>query len=92
MREDVIACATDPLYLGAGWLFLVEDYQKSIHLQYSFQAGSPYFPGKTQVFDLNVPVTDEVNQQLEDIKADVEEKANAYSMPLIAINFGRLLT
>ena len=71
---------------GNGWLFLVEGDNKSLYLQFSYAAGSPYFISRSQVYDLNLPMDAQVEQELNDIKLDLNENARLYPVPLIAIN------
>lgn len=77
---------TAEFHFGNGWLFLVEGDNKSLYLQFSYAAGSPYFIGRSQVYDLNLPMDEQVEQELNDIKLDLNENARVYPMPLIAIN------
>lgn len=86
LKEDILATVTSPEYLGAGWLFLIEGDDKSLYLQYCFQAGSPYFVGRSQPYDLNVPLDKATSDELDNIKLDILDKARSYPMPLIAIN------
>lgn len=73
-------------HFGNGWVFLVEGDNKSLYLQFSYAAGSPYFIGRSQVFDLNLPMDEHVEQELGDMKQDLNENAKVYPMPLIAVN------
>ncbi|VVT50320.1 mitochondrial 37S ribosomal protein mS42 [Magnusiomyces paraingens] len=86
LKADIIELATLPENLAPGWVFLVEGDDKSLYLTYAFQAGSPYFAGRSQAFDLNTPMSKEIEETLDSIQLDVLEKAPTYNMPLIAIN------
>jgi len=71
---------------GNGWLFLIEDQEKRLYLQFSYAAGNPYFLGRAQTFDLNIPMDAEVERELRDTKADIDSNARPYPVPLIALN------
>lgn len=87
LKEEVLDIATGPYTLGAGWIFLVETDSKMLDLVHTFQAGSPYFAGRSQQNDFNLAVSSEAVEELEQIKTDILDKqSKEYTMPLLAIN------
>lgn len=86
LKKDILAFAAAPENLAAGWIFLVEDDDKSLYLTYCFQAGSPYFVSRSQAYDLNTVMSKETSETLDNIKLDILDKARTYPMPLLAIN------
>lgn len=86
LKNEFFNVGTSPSNLGAGWLFLIEGASKKFYLKYLFQAGSPYFTGRFQPFDFNIPIDQAHQESLVDIKSHVDGKVHLYNMPLLAVN------
>lgn len=84
LKEELFAMAES--HFGNGWLFLVEGDSKALYLQFSYAAGSPYFIGRSQVYDLNLAMDEAVEGELSAMKQDLNDNTQVFPMPLIAIN------
>lgn len=76
--------------LGQGWLFLVENSNKELHILTIQNNGTPYYFPRNQLFDLNSALTLEEFAQLEEIRKLVREKGDKkvqdWTMPLICVS------
>lgn len=84
LKAEFLAVAES--HYGNGWVFLVEGDNKSLYFQYSYAAGSPYFIGRSQVYDLNMAIDEAVEEELAAMKQDVDDKVRVFPMPLLAVN------
>ncbi|SCU77561.1 LAME_0A01508g1_1 [Lachancea meyersii CBS 8951] len=74
--------------LGQGWLFLVENSEKELHILTVQNNGTPYYFPRNQSFDLNSALKLEEYSQLEAIRTLVKQdgKIQDWTMPLIAVS------
>lgn len=76
--------------LGQGWLFLVENSNKELHILTIQNNGTPYYFPRNQSFDLNSALTLEEFSHLEEIKKMVKQSRNKkvedWTVPLICVN------
>jgi Fe-Mn family superoxide dismutase len=85
LRQEMLFQA-DTL-LGHGWVFLVENADKSLSIQTSYNAGTPYDVSRAQMYDLNGgAVTNETLSSLEDIETINAEGEKNFVVPLLALN------
>ncbi|SCU93038.1 LADA_0G01002g1_1 [Lachancea dasiensis] len=86
-KEEMVRRAESDV-LGQGWLFLVENSEKEIHILTIQNNGTPYYFPRNQSFDLNSALKLEEYSQLDAIQALVKEgnKIRDWTMPLIAVS------
>lgn len=76
--------------LGQGWLFLVENSNKELHILTIQNNGTPYYFPRNQLFDLNSASTLEEFAHIEEIKKLVKEKTpkkvEDWTVPLISVS------
>ncbi|QLG71462.1 hypothetical protein HG535_0B05040 [Zygotorulaspora mrakii] len=76
--------------LGQGWLFLVENSNKELHILTIQNNGTPYYFPRNQLFDLNSALTLEEFSHLEEIKKMINQsgkkKLEDWTIPLICVN------
>ncbi|AET41012.1 mitochondrial 37S ribosomal protein mS42 Ecym_7164 [Eremothecium cymbalariae DBVPG len=86
VKEEMVRRSEQEV-LGQGWLFLVENANKEVHILTVQNNGTPYYFPRNQSIDFNAPVSTEDLDQFKEIEAlaskgDVED----WTMPLIAVN------
>lgn len=86
-KNEMIRRADEDV-LGQGWLFLVENDAKELHILTTQNNGTPYFFPRNQSFDFNSALTQEEMQNFLNIKDLVSSDTDLkdWTMPLIAIN------
>ncbi|CUS24786.1 LAQU0S19e01596g1_1 [Lachancea quebecensis] len=74
--------------VGQGWLFLVENSDKELHILTVQNNGTPYYFPRNQSFDLNSALKLEEYSQLDAVRAIVKKggKIQDWTMPLIAVS------
>lgn len=72
---------------GQGWVFLVENPDKSFKIMKCNNDGTPYFHGKNQSLDLNGNIDPESFEQLTQLKQRGENGELDFTLPVLAINF-----
>lgn len=83
-REMLYAADT---FLGHGWVYLLENADKSLSIQVSHNAGTPYDMSRAQLFDLNGgAITDDTMNSLDEIEAINSQGEKNYAVPLLALN------
>ncbi|CAN6674433.1 small ribosomal subunit protein mS42 [Trichomonascus vanleenenianus] len=83
--RDQMLHAADSM-LGVGWVFLVEDESKQLHVLSRFNAGTPFEYSRSQMFNLNFKVDEETTQALEELQNLVLAKEKNYVVPLLAVS------
>ncbi|ODV93442.1 hypothetical protein PACTADRAFT_52029 [Pachysolen tannophilus NRRL Y-2460] len=71
---------------GQGWVFLVEDFDKSLKILTCNNEGTPYFYARNQSLDLNGPIDTGDYETLTLIKEKLANKDKDYNIPILAIN------
>lgn len=84
LKQEVFTLAQESV--GNGWLFVVEAADKHLYLQFSNGAGTPYFVGRQQLYNLNTPMSAEIEETLDEVRASLDAKEHIYNMPLLCIN------
>ncbi|SCU78487.1 LAFA_0A06832g1_1 [Lachancea sp. 'fantastica'] len=86
--KDEMVRRSETDVLGQGWLFLVENSEKELHIITVQNNGTPYYFPRNQSFDLNSALKLEEFSQLEAVRALVKEggKIEDWTMPLIAVS------
>ncbi|OBA23253.1 hypothetical protein METBIDRAFT_102810 [Metschnikowia bicuspidata var. bicuspidata NRRL YB-4993] len=72
---------------GQGWVFLVEDPDKSFRLLKCNNDGTPYYHGKNQSLDLNANIDPQSFEELTQIKQKGDNAELDFTLPVLAINF-----
>lgn len=89
LKKEMVRRAEQDV-LGQGWLFLVENSDKELHILTIQNNGTPYYFPRNQLFDLNSALTLEEFSQLEDIKKLVMEegdkKVKDWTIPLVCVS------
>lgn len=90
LKEDIVKL-TEKKVLGQGWFFLIENANKEIHYLFLQNNGTPYYFPRNQLFDLNVPISENEFSHMEKVRALLSsatkgQQVRDWSMPLIAIN------
>ncbi|SCU80961.1 LAMI_0B04302g1_1 [Lachancea mirantina] len=85
-REMVRRAETE--VLGQGWLFLVENSDKELHILTVQNHGTPYYFPRNQTFDMNSALSLEEFTQFNAIQKAVQNgtKIQDWTMPLIAVS------
>lgn len=86
-KEEMVRRA-EAVVLGQGWLFLVENSEKQLHILTTQSNGTPYYFPRNQSFDLNSALSLEEFAQYDAIQKIVKkgEKIQDWTMPLIAVS------
>lgn len=71
---------------GQGWLFLAERADKQLEVLALNNSGSPYQFNANLSMDLNGPIAKSDYEALKDIKADLAEGIQDYTLPLLAVS------
>ncbi|CAH6718159.1 37S ribosomal protein S26, mitochondrial [[Candida] jaroonii] len=71
---------------GQGWIFLVENPDKSLKLIQCNNDGTPYFYGKNQSLDLNGGISEQTYEKYLELKNQVEENSRDFTLPILGIN------
>ncbi|GAV56203.1 hypothetical protein ZYGR_0BA01090 [Zygosaccharomyces rouxii] len=89
VKEEMVRRA-DQEVLGQGWLFLVENANKELHILLTQNNGTPYYFPRNQLFDLNSALTLEEFAQLQEVRKLVKsqqgQKVEDWTMPLICVS------
>ena len=93
LKKEMIVRAEEDV-LGQGWLFLVENSHKELHVLTVQNNGTPYYFPRNQLFDLNSAISLDEFSQIQEIKKAVQvqeqknnsEKVTDWTMPLICVN------
>lgn len=89
VKEEMVR-RSEQQVLGQGWLFLVENADKELHILLTQNNGTPYYFPRNQLFDLNSALTLEEFAQLQEIrnlvKSSGDKKVEDWTMPLISIS------
>lgn len=89
VKKEMVTRAEQDV-LGQGWLFLVENSNKELHILTIQNNGTPYYFPRNQLFDMNSALTLEEFAQLEEIKKLVkgkgDKKVQDWTMPLICVS------
>ncbi|EGV60928.1 manganese and iron superoxide dismutase [Yamadazyma tenuis] len=75
------------LSIGQGWVFLVEDADKSVRILRCNNDGTPYYYGKNQSLDLNGGVNEGNFEQLNLIKEAGTSNKRDFTLPILGISF-----
>ena len=87
LKDEMVRRSEEDV-LGQGWLFLVENDAKELHILTVQNHGTPYFFPRNQSFDLNSALSHEEMEQfitMRDLVANNKDLKD-WTMPLIAIN------
>ncbi|CDF90272.1 probable 37S ribosomal protein S26, mitochondrial [Zygosaccharomyces bailii] len=89
VKEEMVHRSEQEI-LGQGWLFLVENANKELHILLTQNNGTPYYFPRNQLFDLNSALTLEEFAQIQQIKDIVksrgDQKVEDWTIPLISIS------
>ncbi|SCU81783.1 LANO_0B04170g1_1 [Lachancea nothofagi CBS 11611] len=86
--KDEMVRRAESEVLGQGWLFLVENSEKELHILTVQNNGTPYYFPRNQSFDLNSALKLEEYSQLDAVQALVKkgDKIQDWTMPLISVS------
>lgn len=86
-KEEMVRRAESDV-VGQGWLFLVENSEKQLHILTVQNNGTPYYFPRNQSFDLNSALKLEEFSQLAAVRDIVKKggKIEDWTMPLIAVS------
>ncbi|KAL3230212.1 Small ribosomal subunit protein mS42 [Nakaseomyces bracarensis] len=91
VKEEMIKRAETDV-LGQGWLFLIENSYKEMHILTLQNNGTPYYFPRNQQFDMNSAINPQEYDHLIQVRKLVEEandkgkKVEDWTMPLICVN------
>lgn len=91
VKEEMVKSATDNV-IGEGWLFLVENSNKELHILTIQNNGTPYYFPRNQLFDMNSAIRPEEYQHIKSVKelvdkaSELGKKVDDWTMPLICVN------
>ncbi|KAM9900577.1 hypothetical protein OXX69_009039 [Metschnikowia pulcherrima] len=72
---------------GQGWVFLVENPDKSFKLMLCNNDGTPYYHGKNQSLDLNGNIDPQTYEELTQVKQRGAAGELDFTLPVLAVNF-----
>lgn len=84
-RDAILSVAE--LSVGQGWIFLVENADKSLKIMKCNNDGTPYYYGKNQSLDLNGGIDEGTFEQYNRIKEVGEQDERDFTLPILGINY-----
>lgn len=84
LKEKIIEAANS--LTGQGWVYLLENADKSCKIVASNNDGTPYYFGRALGLDLNNAITEETFDQYEVLKKKAKDNELDFTLPLLAIN------
>lgn len=84
-RDAMLSMAE--LSVGQGWIFLVENPDKSLKLMKCNNDGTPYYYGKNQSLDLNGGIDEGTYEQYTKVQQLAEANERDFTLPILGINY-----